>query len=375
MVEQVAKVKNRSIVYYTRFGFKKYNEKSKENLIQNEQKKHQNSSLYQRIVKQTSVNDINAYVKAYEMAREQISEKPLRYAFSKQQASKISEITNVFIRSVLSGYVAGSGFKQRSVTFCTLTLSESQKHTDKELIRCLAKFIDDIKRVKNYLICPITKKQLNETALPIVNYVWRAETTENGNIHFHILFDSFINKNTLNRVWNNHLERLGYERSYSSTRIESLKKVQDVGAYITKYMTKPPLKNKFKDMKKEDLKNYVDSEKYRRPIIGKAWGCSKAVLKLKYIDFVENDMVHIEELKDQLKEYESPLLPDFVRVYVGNVRSCLKNCSYRLQGIFKKWYKRSYEILYKLGEFAESVSELSPEPKKKVNYYQLGFNF
>jgi len=284
---------------------------------------------------------------------------------SRNQASKISEITNVFISSVLSSYKQERGFKQRSLTFCTLTLSEKQKHQDKVIIRQLAKFIDDIKNVKNYIICPITKKQTKDVALNIQNYIWRAETTENGDIHFHVLFDSFINKSVLNRVWNNHLSKLGYEKSLASTRIESLRKINDVGAYITKYMTKPPLKTCVKNMSKEQLAKLPDNKKYRRPILGKSWGCSKNIMKLKYIDFVENDIAHLEELTNQMKEYISPELPEFVKLFVGDVRTTLKKCSIKLQSMFKNWYKRQFDILYKP---IEKVQVEIKEIERKINY-------
>jgi len=366
MIETVAKVKKRSVVLYTRFAFKKYNEKSKQNLNQNVQKKANENKLLSTLKSTKSVQCINAFTETFRMAHENVTGKTLKYAFSKNQASKISEITNVFISTLLSKYQYNRGFKQRSVTFCTLTLSSGeQKHQDKEIIRTLAKFIDDIKSVKNYIIDPITKKETNEVALPISNYLWRAETTEKGVIHFHILFDTFINKTTLNRVWNNHLARLGYEKSLNSTRIESIKGVQDIGAYITKYMTKPPLRDAYKKLPKEKLNDIPDHVKYRRPIIGKAWGCSKALLKLKYIDFVENDIYHVKELIEKMKEYVSPALPDFVSVYVGDVRTALLKCSTRLQAMFKGWHKRQFDLLYKPIEKVKQI--LEPKP---ITYYQ-----
>lgn len=367
MIESVAKVKKRSVVFYKRFAFKKYNDKSKNNLQQNQSKKINENTTLQILKKKNAIDCINAFTETYRMAYENATQKTVKYCLSKNQASKISEITNVFISSILSSYKHGSGFKQRSVTFCTLTLSERQKHQDKDIIRSLAKFIDDIKKVKNYIICPFTKKQTNDVALSIKNYIWRAETTENGDIHFHILFDAFVNKSVLNRVWNNHLAKLGYEKSLASTRIESLKKIADVGAYITKYMTKPPLRTSVKNMTKEHLSKLPDHKKYRRPILGKQWGCSKNILKLKYIDFVENDIGHLKELVENMKEYISPALPDFVRVFVGNVKTELKKCSVKLQWMFKNWYKRQFDILYQEKEKIINALEI---PQEKIIQYK-----
>jgi len=366
LVQSVAKVKKRSIVYYTRFARKRYNEKSLTNLKQN--LKTDENKMLSKLRNQSEIEDINAHTETYRMAYEAVTKKALKTTLSKQQSSKISEITNVFIQSLLSKYRHGHGFKQRSVTFCTLTLPTAKQNiTDKKVISQLVKFIDDLKRVKNYIICPITKQQTKEYALQVENYLWRAETTENGTIHFHILFDSFVNKNTLKRVWNNHLEKLGFERSYNSAHIHSIKNLRDVGAYVTKYLTKPPIRDKYKNTPLNQLQDIPDSEKFRRPVIGKTWGCSKAILKLKYIDFVESDLAHIEELRVQMKEYVSPALPDFVSVYVGNVKECLKKCSIKLQSMFKRWHQRQYDFLYQV---QEKVLEII-EPIKPTQYVQL----
>ncbi|PZQ98877.1 MAG: hypothetical protein DI539_28970 [Flavobacterium psychrophilum] len=372
MIEAVAKVKKRSIVYYTRFLKRKYNEKSKLNLVQNTNQNE--SKMLSKIRNQKEIHDINAYAETYKMAFENATKKTYKTALSKQQASKISEITNVFISSILSEYRPQYGFKQRSVTFALLTIpTETQNVSDKKIISQLVKFIDDIKRVKNYIIDPVTKQKTKECALPIENYVWRAETTENGVIHFHILFDSFVNKNTLKRVWNNHLEKLGFSRAENSASIQSIRNIKDVGAYITKYMTKPPLRDKYKNATKEVLDSLPDNEKYRRPVIGKIWGCSKAVLKLKFPEFIENDIPLINELSDQLKKIECPTLPDYVTVFAGNVKEKLKKCSIYLQGVFKWWYKSSYKMLYEIKKDIETVQQYL-NPKKQI-YEQLQFNF
>jgi len=365
-VTSVAKVKKRSIVYYTRFARKRYNEKSLTNLKQN--LKTDENKMLSKLRNQKEIDDINAHTETYRMAYEAVTKKALKTTLSKQQSSKISEITNVFIQSLLSKYRHGYGFKQRSVTFCTLTLPTAKQNiADKKVISQLVKFIDDIKRVKSYIICPYTKQQTKECALQVENYLWRAETTENGTIHFHILFDTFVNKNTLKRVWNNHLEKLGFEKSYNSAHIHSIKNLRDVGAYVTKYLTKPPIRDKYKNTPLSQLTDIPDSEKFRRPVIGKTWGCSKAVLKLKYIEFVENDQSHLVELTQKMKEYKSELLPDFVTVYVGNVKECLKKCSKELKSIFKRWHQRQYDYLYQV---QEKVLEII-EPLKPINYVQL----
>lgn len=356
-VEQVLKVKNGSAVIYPRFLNRSYNTKSKDNLKQVAEKKK--SENLKRLQGLKEIDNINNYYQ--ELAIEYSANGlDMPFVMSKQMQKNINEKVNVFCSSLLSNYNNLKGFRQNTITFLTLTLSETQKHTDKVFIRALAKFLDDLKRTKNYLIDPITKKQLKECAIPLKNYIWRAETQENGNIHFHLLLDTFVNKDVVNRLWNNQLTNLGYKSSLACTRIESLKRIKDIGAYISKYMEKPPLKDIYNNdkrklqglpkLKKNVLENIKDIEKYRRPIFGKVWGCSRDVMKLKYIEFVENDIAHAVELTNKMKLVKSDKIPEGVSVYVGKVRSILKKCSYTLQSIFKWYYKKTFDYLYNINQ-------------------------
>jgi hypothetical protein len=123
----------------------------------------------------------------------------------------------------------------------TLTLPSKQIHTDLQIKKeILQPFLDYCR-----------KKWL------LKNYIWRAETQANDNIHFHIIIDKFIHKKAINSVWNYMLKRLNYEGGKASTRIEQIKKVNDIGAYMAKYMSK--------------------NDKDRRPVIGKLWGTSESL--------------------------------------------------------------------------------------------------
>lgn len=95
------------------------------------------------------------------------------------------------------------------------------------------------------------------------NYVWRAETQANGMIHFHLLTDSFIHWRKIRGAWNKRLDSLGLldafekehgHKSPNSTDVHAVKGIQNLGAYIAKYVAK-----------KDDK---------RRPISGRIWSCS-----------------------------------------------------------------------------------------------------
>jgi len=135
------------------------------------------------------------------------------------------------------------------VNFITLTLPAPQKDvTDKELKK--EAFDPWIKRMKR-------KFGLN-------NYVWRAERQKNGNLHFHLLSDTYIRFDHLRDDWNACLRKwhfidefkakFGHSRP-NSTDVHSIQKIKNVAAYVVKYMSK-------------------ESEE-KDQIEGKIWDCSK----------------------------------------------------------------------------------------------------
>ncbi len=141
------------------------------------------------------------------------------------------------------------------VAFITLTLPAKQIHTDNEIKElCLNQFLIEAKKKWN-----------------MRNYIWKAEKQANGNIHFHILIDTFIPYQELRNVWNRIINKLGYVDRYrqihhklspNSTDIHSLKKVKNVYSYISKYFKKERRRSNYK-VKAKDI-NYT-----RRYIGGK----------------------------------------------------------------------------------------------------------
>jgi uncharacterized membrane protein len=98
------------------------------------------------------------------------------------------------------------------------------------------------------------------------NYVWRAEAQANGNIHFHVIVDVYIDYKLIRSAWNRICNANGYcyngEDGYDAngTDIHSIGKVKDILAYMTKYCTK--------------------NDESRRLIDGALWGCSDSLKKL-----------------------------------------------------------------------------------------------
>ena len=124
------------------------------------------------------------------------------------------------------------------VNFITLTLPSAQIHNDKEIIKTiLTPFLEAWQKRRVGLL-----------------YVWKAEVQDNGNIHFHILSNSFYHYLRLKRDWNRAVNKLGYvDRSTSadpnSTDVHALGGKKDLGLYLASYMSK-------KDIYKKSLKRY-----------------------------------------------------------------------------------------------------------------------
>ena len=166
--------------------------------------------------------------------------------------------------------------------FITLTLPYEQTHEDKEITKyILGDFMDRCRKSNMFQ-----------------NYVWRAEKQKNGNIHYHIITDSFCSYSMIYRLWKLSLDKLDYVKKYSEkfinmsytayrrlphnkslseqkvsekfakgvrenwknppcVKVDYTNDVSQVSAYIAKYTAK-----------NEDLPNIVT---------GRVWSCSQSV--------------------------------------------------------------------------------------------------
>jgi hypothetical protein len=188
---------------------------------------------------------------------------------SKKAKQKVKKI----LRTWLAGARAIRECKTRArlpkipyFTFVTLTLSSKQKHSDQYIRRyMLNQFIQICERKHN-----------------VWHHLYVCEKQKNGNIHFHLLIDSFIDWKILRDHWNKIQDLHGYitpfRKLYShsnpnSTDIHALRGVKDVVSYIIKYMTK----------EQDTLK-----------VKGRIWGCSDALRKLiPYEKVIEGDLMKV----------------------------------------------------------------------------------
>lgn len=84
------------------------------------------------------------------------------------------------------------------MNFITLTLPAKQQHSTAVITsNCLNQFLTELKKTHN-----------------LENYVWRLEYQKNGNVHYHIATDCFIEFEYCRAVWNRCIGKLGYIEAY-----------------------------------------------------------------------------------------------------------------------------------------------------------------
>ena len=229
----------------------------------------------------------------------------------------------------------------------TLTLPSEQKHTDNEIKH---------KALNNFFTQMRTKYELQ-------NYLWKAEKQKNGNIHFHIVIDKYVEHSAIRSIWNKILDGLGYIESYranqkafhkngfrprpelfkhwslksqieayksgqvtnwsnpsSTVDIHSLKKVRNAKAYLAKYLTKnSDAYNAFKEARNaavvanggnsldpDTAQSLYDSIKKKLQVQGNIWYISQSLSKLKQVNVSVS-----AELQSELSTIEN-MFPDKV---------------------------------------------------------------
>ena len=152
----------------------------------------------------------------------------------------------------------------KHLVFLTLTLSASQRHSDQQ--------------IKKDLLKPFLR--IMRENFGCINYVWKAESQENNNIHFHIIIDQYVDKIEIQNKWNYCQQKLFYidrfelkfgYRNPPSTHIEIIDNWEDAEKYVQKYICK--------------------EDKYRR-IEGAIWKASKSINSLKFFEIVEDGEIN-----------------------------------------------------------------------------------
>lgn len=280
------------------------------------------------------------------------------------------------VNAVYTGYDWKKDYQsQPYLTFLTTTLPSIQVHTDKVIKRAFTLFLENLVKTYN-----------------VKFYLWKAEAQKNGNIHFHVIVDRYIDHKIVNRLWNNQMKRLGYidrfsatmlERGFvynpkssksreiqnldyliakkdrfqnptSTTQIKSLKGIQNVAGYMIKYMTK--------------------NEENKRPILGRVWGCSRNIKFLKYPEFVGDSYARkiVDIAEKHLKRIDGI---EFVIMYKGYVWQTLKKYGIEIFQKVKEYYLNLNKQLYEqdkdnLQRYYEPVGLFEVNGSKNIDGYQ-----
>ena len=161
--------------------------------------------------------------------------------------------------------------------FLTLTLQSMQIHSDKEIHEKIFK--------------PFIRECKNKH--PEFNYIYKAETQENGNLHYHLTTNAFIHHEWLKNAWNHYCNVLGYidrckVNNPNSTDIKAVKNNKDLSIYLSKYISK-------------------QGEGRRIPEI-KLWDCSKILKSCK-----TSSIMDIEQMLEMQKiPYSNLIMHDEV---------------------------------------------------------------
>lgn len=162
---------------------------------------------------------------------------------------------------------------RRRPIFVTLTLSQKTDLTHQEIKRqLLQQFIKTIR--------------YNE---PVKEFFWKAELQKNGNLHFHLVFDHYIDKKTIQHTWNSLQRKKGltqeYERKYHKTEPPSthVKSIQDMDRAISYVM------------------KYVSKNENKEPIQGNIYRFSKGLTELTPFTF-DNTIDHTSDFLPALKK-------------------------------------------------------------------------
>lgn len=220
---------------------------------------------------------------------------------SSKQGRRIGYYVNLLADTARTKRVFNSSTKKWysfKLNFITLTLPSSQIHTDKEIHqRVFKSFIRAWKSIAPELL-----------------YIYKAEVQDNGNLHYHLSTNTYIDKMELRHMWNRWVDTLGYvERSSidspNSTDVHKTKDIQNLAAYMVSYLSKKDMYNKklkryhkiygkYHKSNTGDVcvlpKNYFKNIKRKVGI--KVWDCSKTLMIKKCSIEVDN-----KELLDEIE--------------------------------------------------------------------------
>lgn len=225
--------------------------------------------------------------------------------FSRKAAKRIRDAVNWLTYLSAKRNVKQKGGRvvtNFQISFVTLTLPTKQLHSHKEITKkCLNRFLT------------VARQKWG-----IQNYVWKAELQRNGNIHYHLTFDKYIHYMAIRREWNAAISKLGYIKAYhntfsgmsqdeyfywrsqngnldrkksnkahsygnktnwsspNTTDVKSVKDVQNLAAYLSKYLAKPAANTEKTGPISDSLKSFTGRLWYLSQSLSRLGNCQAA---------------------------------------------------------------------------------------------------
>lgn len=239
--------------------------------------------------------------------------------------------------------------------FITFTLPSEQK-------TCTA---DVTKRHFNHCLTVLRQR------FGLKNYVWRLEFQKNGNVHYHLATDSYIDFFAVKKVWNKILETDGYVSAYTqkhaclslrdycdlysrggkvpfntlakryakgckngwkepnSVDVKSVVSKQAIANYISKYFGKTA--------KSKVMRNKLDNEENGQSL--RLWFCSRGLSKLKTIaDYLPHVNYDPETMVRFAKNFRRVVVK-YAVIYFFDLYNIANFARRELEDIYKKYLK------------------------------------
>lgn len=306
----------------------------------------------ERIKKERLTFDERGNITGTETIKKQFHNFEISSAAQKNLQDKVTWLYHL-AKSRYQKTYSGKEIFNFKVNFLTLTLPSKQIHPTTQITgECFNQFLTELRQR--------TKME---------NYVWRLEFQGNGNVHYHIVTDTYIDYFFCVKIWNRIINKLGYVDNFSSkmkglTMIEYWEvygnsepakwdecqrkylkgrangwecppsvdvtvctSAKAIGLYISKYFAKKE--------KSGCIKNDLDNEENSFSL--RLWFCSRSLSKLKAVtEFCEAIHFRPDLLIKNAKN---------VRVFVHQYATCYyfelgKMCNYVKELLFP--YLRNY---------------------------------
>lgn len=186
------------------------------------------------------------------------------YEYDKINSSPVvpPELRSEYGESEDASFNYAQTVKRRRKTVFDLAIANFDNQSSKFLTLSFAENQTDLK-VANIEFQKFLRKLKSELEMKI-KYLAVIEFQKRGAIHYHMLIDiPYVPVKWLQRLW-----------THGSIKINKIKHVDNLGAYITKYMSKDNADDRLKT-----VKGYNCSQGLDRPTIIKSWSGNEKLIK------------------------------------------------------------------------------------------------